>query len=503
MVEKGRIVVGLDETVGTISPHIYGHFAEHLGRCIYPGIWVGEDSEIPNDGGLRRDVLEAFRRIHPPVVRWPGGCFADHYHWEDGVGPRDRRPGRVNLSWGGEESNEFGTDEFLRFCSLVGAEPYVCLNVGSGSPGEAYSWYEYCNWPGKTRYSGMRAGNGHPEPYGVRYWGVGNENWGCGGFFDPVYYAWEYRRFAGFLKRVEPAIQLVACGHTTEDWNLRLMEALRDHLRLVDHLSIHYYFRGYGGDVEFTDDDYYGLLGDIQNLDYHVQRAVEAVDLFAAQRREIGIIVDEWGVWHPQATRDAGLWQQNTLRDAILAASVLNLFNRHSARVVMANLAQTVNVLQSPFLTEGERLVLTPTYHVFDMYRAHMGNRAVRAEAESPTLREAPRRVPRPQLPQSRPKPLHALDVSASLGRGGRRLVLTVVNQHLGEELETEVTLRGGGEAEGGRAVVLTAKDVRNHNDFDAPGRVRPTEGEVEARGKTFVYTAPARSVNTLTIELR
>ncbi|MEM2527224.1 MAG: alpha-L-arabinofuranosidase C-terminal domain-containing protein, partial [Candidatus Bathyarchaeia archaeon] len=348
---KSILNVRLYERIDVIDPKIFGHFIEHLGRCIYPGIWVGKDSNIPNEDGLRRDVVEAFKSVRAPIIRWPGGCFADAYHWEDGIGPVNLRPRRLNIWWGGEESNEFGTDEFIKLCRVVGAEPYICVNVGSGSPSEALAWLEYCNYVGNTKYARLRAENGHPEPYNVIYWGVGNENWGCGGSFDPVYYAWEYRRFATFLKQADPRIKLIVCGHIFGDWNYRVMETLRNFIHLVDYLSIHYYFfrnqQRYGDDIKFTDEQYLNLLFDVQHLEYQIKQAIQAIDLFSEGRKDIGIAVDEWGVWHPQATNENGLYQQNTLRDAILAASVLNLFIKYSRKVKIANLAQAVNVLQS------------------------------------------------------------------------------------------------------------------------------------------------------------
>jgi len=494
----------LDHVIGEITPNIYGHFIEHLGGCIYPGIWVGEESKVPNEDGLRKDLLTALKRINPPVIRWPGGCFADHYHWEDGVGPQDQRPRRVNLSWGGEESNEFGTDEFLSFCSKVGAEPYICVNVGSGSPSEAYYWIEYCNGKGDTYHAKLREKYGHPESYGVKYWGVGNENWGCGGFFDPVYYAWEYRRFAGFMNRVSREIKLIACGWQ-EEWNLKLMEELRNYLNFIDYLSIHYYFgQGrYGGDLEFTDDDYYRLLIDIQYLEYEIKRAIDIIDSFAGERKDIRIAVDEWGTWYPQANFESGLYQQSTLRDAILAASVLNLFNNYSRKVVMANIAQMVNVLQSLFLTKDDKVVLTPTYHVFDMYKSHMKNDALKIKVEAPIVLELerPRRGPQ-RSPPIKLEPLYAINASASLQKG-ERLILTVTNTLLDSEMEVKVQIKGEKEVNNGRATLLTAINVREHNDFSFPERVTLTEKGIDAKGQSFTYVAPPHSVNTLTIKLK
>jgi alpha-N-arabinofuranosidase len=503
VVRAGILTIRTDQVIGLINPNIFGHFIEHLGRCIYPGIWVGGSSRIPNLDGLRKDFVQLFKAVNPPVIRWPGGCFADLYHWEDGVGPFEKRPRRKNIWWGGEEANEFGTDEFIRLCRNVNAEPYICLNVGSGSPAEALSWLEYCNSSGGSKYCRLRAENGSLEPYMVKYWGVGNENWGCGGSFDPVYYAWEYRRFANYLKRADPSIQLIACGHTSRDWNYRFMENLRNHINLIDHLSIHYYFRGFGGDVNFTDDDYFNLMLDVQNLEYQIQQAINVVDYFSEGRKYIGIIVDEWGTWHPQATVETGLYQQNTLRDALLAAAVLNLYIRYSRKVVMANLAQTVNVLQSLFLTKGDKTIVTPTYHAFTLYKEHMGNRALRVEAESPIIKEThpkPGEQP-PRFGRERTKALQALDASASISKDGKHLVLTLLNLGL-EDLEVEIALTGGKVITDGGLSLLTADSLHKHNEFENPDSVKPREDETDIKGRVFEYTAPKHSINRFVFKL-
>jgi len=505
MVVKSVVRVQVDEVLETIHPNLYGHFIEHLGRCIYPGIWVGEDSTIPNVQGLRTDVVDALKSIHPPVIRWPGGCFADAYHWKDGIGPVDHRPRRRNIWWGGEDANTFGTDEFMRLCQRIAAKPYICVNVGSGSPEEARSWVEYCTYAGESEYARLRAKNGHPQPYSVQYWGIGNETWGCGGCFDPVAYAWEYRKFATYIKgrrRADPSLQLIACGHTGRDWNLRFLEALKDHLMLLDHLSIHYYFDGrrqpFGGDVDFTEEEYWNLLRDVQQLEYQIQQTINVVDFFAEQRKTIGIVIDEWGTWYPQATVDAGLYQQNTLRDAILAAVVLNLFNKYSHRLVMANLAQTVNVLQSLCLTRGEKMIMTPTYHVFDLYQHHMANHALRVDVQSPIIKE-----PSPAPSPRKRKPLHAVDASASLSTDGKRLVITVVNQSMDEDVETEICLIGGKAVEKGEVRMLTAKHVRAYNDFDTPNTVAPTQEPLRRMGKRLHYEVPKHAIAAFIVDLK
>ena len=491
---SARIVVRPDEVVTTINPNIYGHFAEHLGRCIYDGIWVGHDSAVPHDDGYRKGVLDALKRLKAPVIRWPGGCFADAYHWRNGVGPVEERPQQWNLWWEQEEPNTFGTDEFLGFCEKVGAAPYICVNVGSGSPEEAVAWMEYCNSTHHTDLTRLRAENGHPEPYGVRYWGVGNENWGCGGSFDPESYAKEYRTFATYLRRASAGtdVQLIACGHTAGNWNARFLEVLRDRLQLVDHISIHHYFSA-GGDVEFPDKAYYKLLADISSLEKEMQDAVKAIDRFTGGKRSLGLIVDEWGVWHPQARTQNGLEQQNTLRDAIFAACVLNLFNRYASRIPMTNLAQTINVLQCIAFTRGANTVLTPTYHVYDLYKTHMGAQLVAVEVDAPSVSVTKSR-------KRKPEDMPIIDVSASVK--GKSLFVTVVNKGLESPAEVEIELWGDARFRSAKLAELSASDVRDHNDFEQPAKVKPTSGKVEATGRRFRHTLRAHSVNALEFEL-
>lgn len=518
MAAKATITVRADHPLGKIDRNVYGQFVENLGECVYPGVWVGESSSVPNIEGFRRDVVEAFKDVKVPIIRWPGGCYADYYHWQEGVGPREQRPGRVNIWWGrGVDTNEFGTDEYLRFCSLVGAEPYLCLNVGTGTPEEALAWLEYCNYEGDSTYARMRADNGHPEPYGVKYWSVGNENYACGGNFDPVDYARQYRRFALYLKRMDPAVKLIACGFIgsaplgASDWNLRVMETLEGYVGLVDYLSIHYFFRGsevrggagpFGGATDFTDEHYLNLLADVQTLEHKIKQTIEVLDFFSNGTKDIGIAVDEWAAWYSD-TRMPALYQQNTLREGMLAAAVFNLFNRYAKKVRMSNIAQSVNVLGTLCLTRGDRTVLTPTYHVYHMYRSHMENTAVYADVDSPIVRD-----PAPARPSTGPEreisPLYALDVSASVSGDGGTLVVTLANQSPDEDLEVELSLTGGGELAGGSATVLTADKIQAHNDFDHPDDVVPRGETVNApAGGTLTYRAPRHSITSLVLEIR
>jgi len=348
---EANIEIFLDEQVGEINPNIYGHFAEHLGRCIYEGIWVGKDSSIPNTGGIRNDVVEAMKRIKPPVVRWPGGCFADDYHWEDGIGPHAERPRRINIHWGQViDNNAFGTHEFVDFCRRIGAEPYVCGNVGSGSPREMRDWVEYCNFLGDSTRVRQRTANGHPSIFPVRYWGVGNENWGCGGSFDPEDYAVQYRRFATFLRDFPGApLFLIACGPpgNNHEWTRRFFQKFAGRARLHGYAA-HYYCGTAGTATEYSVDQWYQLIHRASLMEELVVQQRAIMDEFDPDRR-VGLIVDEWGTWHPPAPGQEPqfLWQQNTLRDALVAALSLDIFNRHADKVIMGNIAQTINVLQA------------------------------------------------------------------------------------------------------------------------------------------------------------
>ena len=476
-----------------INPNIFGHFAEHLGRCIYEGIWVGPRSRIPNQGGLRLDVLAALKQLRAPVMRWPGGCFADAYHWRDGIGPVGERPQTVNIWWAQAEPNTFGTDEFVRFCREVGCEPYICLNVGSGSPREAMQWLEYCNFGGDSTLTRLRGA----EPYGVKYWGVGNENWGCGGRFVAADYAKEYVRFASYLRAMDRSIELIACGASPGDygnpvfvnWNHDFCQAM-PHPDLIDHLSIHRYFnRGQGTD--FSDSEYHALFADLIAMERDLQQADELLAYFYPDKF-VGLAVDEWGVWHPGAVVDNGLEQENTLRDAVFAAAALNLFNRYAHRVTMANIAQTVNVLQCIAVTSKSRMYVTPTYHVFDMMRPHMGARVLTDEIECPEFEARP-------IGLKRKCPVPALSSSASVS--GKRICLTVANQTVDQDVTTRIGLHGAKiGAVAGR--VLHAGNPRAANTFEAPKTVFPKRLKLEGSPEELVHTFPAHSFTALSISL-
>jgi alpha-N-arabinofuranosidase len=450
----------------TINRNIYGHFAEHLGRCIYEGLWVGEDSETPNTRGIRNDVVAALKAIRVPVLRWPGGCFADEYHWRDGIGPREARPAQVNTHWGGvTESNHFGTHEFLDLCEQLECAPYICGNVGSGDVREMQQWVEYITLGGGSVMSDLRKANGRERAWKLPYFGVGNENWGCGGNMRPEYYADCYRRFQKYVYNFSGnKVFKIACGPNSAnyDWTEVLM---REAGRQMHGLALHFYCgsgRKKGLATEFEEADWSVLLKNALRMEELVTKHSAIMDRYDPERR-VALVVDEWGTWHAvePGTEPGFLYQQNTIRDALVASVTLDVFNNHCDRVRMANIAQTVNVLQAMVLTDGPRMLRTPTYHVFEMYAVHQDAEHV------PTLLAADRCA---FGDDSIPK------VSASASRdAGGKLHLSLSNLAPNGEAKVRCVLRGDApKAVSGR--ILTSADMHAHNTFDAPGTVTPAD---------------------------
>lgn len=463
-----RIHINAETDKGTISRHIYGHFAEHLGRCIYSGIWVGEDSPIPNTSGIRNDVLQALRKIRIPVLRWPGGCFADEYHWKDGIGPREWRKRMVNTHWGGVvENNHFGTHEFLKLCELLDCEPYINGNVGSGTVQEMQQWVEYMTFDGESPMADWRAENGRDQPWRVKYFGVGNENWGCGGHMRPEYYADLYRRYQTYVKNYgENRIYKIACGASDANyaWTEMLM---REAGKLMDGLSLHYYtvpnkWEEKGSATDFTEDEWFTTLKKALVMDELVTEHSEIMNRYDSDKR-VGLIVDEWGTWYDvePGTNPGFLYQQNTLRDAMVAGVTLNIFNNHCERVHMANLAQTVNVLQSLILTEEDQIVLTPTYHVFDLYQVHQGATLLETSVESGEEYV----LNGERLPQ--------ISLSASKD-AENKIHVTLCNIDSRSGADLTISLDGIEQINEVSGKVLASVDMQSHNTFDEPDVLKP-----------------------------
>ena len=489
------ITINTTQDKGRISRHIYGHFAEHLGRCIYDGVWVGPDSSIPNQAGMRSDILDALKRIHIPNLRWPGGCFADEYHWQDGVGRPEERKRTVNTHWGGViENNHFGTHEFLYLCELLACEPYIAGNVGSGTPQEMQAWIEYMTFAGDSTLANQRRQNGRQQPWRIRYFGVGNENWGCGGNMTPEHYADVYRRFQTYVKNYgDNQIYKIACG--SHDFNYDWTEVLmREAARYMDGLSLHYYtvphtWNDKGSATEFSEDDWFLTLKKAIAIDEIVSKHSEIMDRYDPEKR-VGLIVDEWGVWHnvEPGTNPGFLYQQNTLRDALVAGITLNTFNQHCDRVRMANLAQTINVLQALILTEGERMLLTPTYHVFDLYQVHQDAALLETRAENETSYT----FNGAQIPQ----------VNLSASRNDQGIVhLSLCNLDPNQSAQLDVDLRGVSAIRQVSGQILTAKDMRAHNTFEQPERIKPVAFQSFAvNGQTVSLELAAMSVCVLAL---
>lgn len=383
-----KLVINENNEVSHINAEIYGHFSEHLGRCIYEGLYVGENSDIPNKNGMRTDVVEALKELQVPVLRWPGGCFADEYHWKDGIGPKETRKKMINTHWGGvTEDNSFGTHEFMELTEQLGCKRYINANLGSGTVAEMSEWVEYMTFNGVSPMAELREKNGHKEPWKVDYLGVGNENWGCGGNMTPSFYANEYRRYQTYVRNYDPKnpIQKICCGANAQDytWTKDVMDtcyynAPANAHGFMDGLSLHYYtlptgdWGKKGAATGFDEEAWYATLSKTHFMEELVTKHGTIMDQYDPEKK-IGMIVDEWGSWYDvePGTNPGFLYQQNTVRDALLAGINLNIFNKHSDRVKMTCIAQMVNVLQAVILTEGEKMVKTPTYHVMHMYRHH------------------------------------------------------------------------------------------------------------------------------------
>ena len=511
-----RLEVLVDEPIGTIAPEIYGHFVEHLGGVVYDGVWVGEGSKIANVDGIRKALVDELRKIKPAVIRWPGGCFADSYDWRDGVGAPDNRPRRTDF-WADTQPaqnrpatagpqrfdpNRFGTNEFIRFCRLTGAAPYLAANVRSLPARDLYQWIEYCNAPaGATTMADLRAARGDREPFGVSYWGVGNEPWGCGGNFTPEEYATEFRRYTAWVPKYGVPIKFIAAGPNGGDreWTTRFFRTLTARsaraLNDVFGWALHYYC-GSTGDrnaIQFTTDDWYDLLSRADRMESLVTQHWSAM-AESDPMHKVKLIVDEWGAWHAgSADMPANyLWAYpGSLRDALVAALTLDTFNRHADKIAMANVAQLINTIHSLFVAHEDRFTVTPNFHVFAMYAVHQGGRALRTVFSAPTLAFTR---------DGRSQTLWGLGGSASLR--DKDLTVTVVNPHATDRRECVIALRGATIREG-RGTVLSSTDLRAHNSFEQPDALVPHDAPVRrSAAGSLVHTFPPASVTRLQLTL-
>lgn len=471
-----------DQPAGTISKHIYGHFAEHLGRCIYDGFYVGESSPIPNTEGVRNDIIAALKNLNIPNLRWPGGCFADRYHWKDGIGPKATRPSIVNTMWGGvTEDNSFGTHDFLNMCKLLGTEPYLAGNTGSGTVQELADWVQYVNFEGKSPMSDLRTKNGQAQPWNVKFWGVGNEAWGCGGNMTPEYYVGEYRRYATFMEGKD--LFKIASGANVADyhWTETLMKGIP--LNMMDGIALHHYsfpsWEKKGPATGFTEQQYFETMKTALRMDELITKHTAIMDKYDPKKK-IALVVDEWGGWFEveNGTNPGFLYQQNTMRDAMIAGATLNIFNNHSDRVKIANLAQCVNVLQAVILTDKEKMLLSPTYHVMEMYKVHQDAALLPIALKTDDYTFGTEKLP-------------SVSASASRDLAGLTHVSVVnINSKNTEEIEIDIT---GQQFKSVTGRILSSAKLDDHNTFEKPDLIKPAifKGAVLKNGKLKIKLPP------------
>ncbi len=468
---QNNISIQASAAKDTINKNIYGHFAEHLGRCIYDGLYVGEGNQkIRNKDGIRLDIVDALKKLKVPNLRWPGGCFADNYHWKDAIGPKAKRKHIENVSWGNvRENNAFGTHEFLELCEMLKAEPYLAVNMGSGTVQEASEWVQYVNHAnGTSELTDMRKQNGRAKPWNVKYWGVGNESWDCGGHMSVDYYINEYKRYATFMTSYSNTEGLfrIAVGPGTEDygWTESLMKNIP--LKMLDGVSVHHYsvidWSAKGSATAFSEAEYFRTMEQAWRMETFVTKNSAVMDKYDPQKK-VALIIDEWGGWYEAepGTNKNFLFQQNSMRDAMIAGLSLNIFNNHADRVRMANLAQMVNVLQAVILTKDEKLVLTPTYHVMEMYNVHQDALMLPLTVTSNDYELAGKKI-------------KAISASASKDKNGT-VHVSVVNIDAAKSQQLTINL-GDVKANSVSGRILTSGKVQDHNSFEQPTKVKPAE---------------------------
>ncbi|MEO6722679.1 MAG: alpha-L-arabinofuranosidase C-terminal domain-containing protein [Ferruginibacter sp.] len=490
------MIIDGTNTTTTISRHIYGHFSEHLGRCIYDGFWVADSMNVPKKDRIRLDIVEALKKIKVPNLRWPGGCFADEYHWRDGIGSPKERPHMVNTNWGGvSEDNSFGTHEFLELCSLLDCEPYIAANVGSGTVEEMAKWVEYLNSDASSTMTELRKQNGRDKPWRVKFWGVGNESWGCGGNMTAEYYSDMYKRYATYARNYKDApLARIASGSNVDDyhWTETLMKNVGP--GRMWGLTLHHYtlptgnWGKKGSATSFDEKAYFNTMKNCLFMEELVTRHSTIMDRYDPEKR-VSLVVDEWGIWTDvePGTNPGFLYQQNSMRDALVAGTTLNIFNNHSDRVRMANLAQTINVLQALILTKGPQMLLTPTYHVFDLYKVHQDAKLLHVNFNSPDYTMDDKKIP-------------AINVTASQDASGA-VHISLVNLDPNKKISIRTTLAGIN-WKSVQGQILTSKKLTDVNSFENPNTVKivPFNG-AKKEGDLLVVDLPAQSVVMLELK--
>lgn len=494
--QENKAILNTDAGKHIINKNIYGHFAEHLGNCIYNGFYVGDTNKvIPNTDGVRNDIIAALKKLKVGNLRWPGGCFADTYHWKDGVGPKAKRPSMVNVWWGGvTEDNSFGTHDFLNMCEKIGAEPYLAGNVGSGTVQELSDWVQYVNSPANTSpMSTWRVQNGRKDPWNVSIWGVGNEAWGCGGNMKPEFYANLYRQYSTYMTGwSEKKLFRVASGANGGDYNWTEVLMRDIPASLMEGIALHHYtvikWEQKGPARDFTEQQYFASMRSALQMEELVTRHSTIMDKYDPAKR-VALVVDEWGGWYDvePGTNPGFLYQQNTIRDAMIAGVTLNIFNNHADRVRMANLAQAVNVLQSVILTNKEKMILTPTYHVMEMYNVHQDATLLPLQLTTTNYTLGNDKLP-------------AVSGSASKNAAGVTNI-SLVNIDANKPQTITIDLRGGNfKTLTGR--ILTSKKVQDYNSFDEPNKIQPVEFKgAKLNGSLLEVTLPPCSVVVLAVK--
>ena len=479
-----------------INPNLFSGFVEHLGKGVYDGIWVGKNSSIDNISGIRTDTIEAIKEVEIPLIRWPGGCFADTtYHWKDGIGPRKQRPITFNKASGEVESNQFGTEEFLEFCRLINAQPLLSVNVGSGSPQEASEWVEYCNIKDKTTLSELRK---FPNPYNVEYWGIGNEVWGCGGNMTPEYYANLYKRFVKYMKKTKGPdlkIKMLACGSTENnfEWNYKFFEAMRGtppHIS-IDYLGLHVYSgKGLHG-IQNDDNDYYSLIQDTQLLKTILEQACNLAREYSTNEKPTEIALDEWGTQLYECAQNQDFSQPNTMRDAIFTCFAFHQFFPLSERLSMTNMAQMINVGQSLLVTKNKNLIKTPTYHVYKMLKPHRNSNYIESNLKNC-----------PELPLSKTNSIPSISVSASYNQKTKKVFCSIVNLDLYKKQEVKIDIKNIPLTKIVKKTILSGKTINELNSFDFPNSVTP-KNEIANTSNLESIEIPKHSIITFLIETK